>query len=422
MSFTQNRRQFVTSFPTIVAGAALGLNGAVAASDRITVAAIGIGKRNQNNISKFLEESDVQMVAACDCFAERRQTGKRMIDSHYGNSDCKTYRFHEEVLERKDIDAVLIGTGDRWHALLSMISARAGKDIYCEKPYSMTIGEGRALVNTTKRYGTVWQCGTQRKSNPGYKFIRDVVANGRVGKLHTITTSFGASGGWRGNAFPKPEAAPSPETFDYNRWLGQAPWRPYSSDGVKHWRLNWDTGAGPIADMGAHYLETAQWAREDEFTGPAEFEGEAVFRNDGGVNNIPYDYHVRASYPDGVRILMDPGPKGLRFSGDKGWIHLSDIGGITAKPASVLEGLTPPIAHWQIQTPHIRNFLDCMRSRKLTNSHPEIAQRVHTIIHCANLALRLGRRLQWNPKTERFVGDEAANNMLSRTMRAPWRV
>ena len=422
MSFQLTRRRFIASAPTIIGGAALGLNGAVPASDRITVAAIGIGGRNRHNISKFLEHSDVQMLASCDCFTDRRQSGKRMIDEHYGNSDCKTYRFHEEVLDREDIDAVLIGTGDRWHALMSMLAARAGKDVYCEKPFSLTISEGRALVNTTKRYGTVWQCGTQRKSNPGYKFVRDVVAEGRIGKLHTITTSFGASGGWRRNAFPKPEAGPSPETFDYDRWLGQAPWRPYSSEGVKLWRLNWDTGAGPIADMGAHYLETGQWARGDEFTGPVEFEGEAVFRSDGGINNIPYDYHVRARYPDGVRIRMDPGPKGLRFSGDKGWIHLTDLGVITANPGAVLEGLTPPEASWHIQAPHIRNFLDCMRTRKLPNSHPEIAQRVHTIIHCANLALRLGRRLKWDPKAELFVGDEAANNMLSRTMRAPWRV
>ena len=408
--------------PVIVPGAALGLGGAVPPSDRITLAGIGMGQRNRNNLRKFLEEKDVQVVANCDCFADRRELSKQMVDKEYGNTDCASYRFHEEVLDRSDIDAVLIGTGDRWHALMSMLAARAGKDVYCEKPFSMTIGEGRALVETTKRYGTIWQCGTQRKSNPGYKFLVDVVQSGRVGKVHTVTTSFGPDAGWLATARPKPQPAPDPNVFDYDRWLGPAPWAPYAEDRVRLWRLNWDTGAGAIADMGAHYLETAQWALGDQFTGPTEFEGEGVFRDDGGLSNIPYFYQVRARYPDGVRLYMDSNTKGLRISGDKGWIRLSDLGGITATPDSVLEGLELPNAHWQIQTPHIRNFLDSMRSRELTASHPEISQRVHSIVHCGNLALRLGRKLRWDPKAERFENDAEANCMLHRTMRAPWRV
>ena len=213
----------VAAAPLIVPGAALGLGGAVPPSDRITLGAIGLGQRNRNNLKKFLEEKDIQVVATCDCFADRRELSKRIVDETYGNKDCATYRFHEEVLDRADIDATLIGTGDRWHALLSMLAARAGKDVYCEKPFSMTIGEGRALVETTKRYGTIWQCGTQRKSNPGYKFLVDVVQSGRVGKVHTVTTSFGPDAGWLATARPKPQPAPDPNTFDYDRWLGTGP-------------------------------------------------------------------------------------------------------------------------------------------------------------------------------------------------------
>jgi predicted dehydrogenase len=419
------RRRFLggagATAPLVVPAAVLGLNGAVPPSDRITMAAVGMGARGRYVLGHFLVENDVRVVAVSDCFADRRAMGKEIVDRHYGNKDCVTYRFHEEALDRGDVDAVLIATGDRWHGVLSVLAARAGKDIYSEKPFCLTIAEGRALVETTKRYGTIWQCGTQRKSIPGYRIVVDAVHNGRIGKLHTITTSFG-DGGWRQDGFPAPEPEPAPEVFDYDRWLGQAPWAPYSPIRVKLWRLNWDTGAGAIADMGAHYFETAQWAHRSQFSGPVEFEGEGMFREQGGFNNTPYFYNVRARYADGVRLVMDPAPKGVRFDGDVGWIELSDFGEVTCFPASIMSGVKIPRSDWKVMKPHIRNFLDCTKSRKLPVSHPEIAHRAHTIIHCAGICLRLGRKVRWNPEAERFVGDDEANNMLSRTMRTPWRV
>ena len=329
--------------------------------------------------------------------------------------------FHEEVLERRDIDAILIATGDRWHAVLSTLAARAGKDIYCEKPISLTIGEGRAMAETIKRYGTVWQCGTQRKSIPGYRFVVDVVRGGKIGKLHTITASMG-DGPWRNNGLPTPENPPGPEIFDYDRWLGQAPWAPYSKARVALWRLNWDTSAGPIADMGPHYFEFAQWARGNELTGPVEYEGEAAFRPEHQFNEIPYFVDVRARYADGTRLLIDSKPKGVRFDGDRGWIQLLDEGRIDAHPPSVLKGLTVPETNWKVMGPHIRDFVTAVRTRGRTVSPPEVAQRAHTIVHCANLCLRLGRKLRWDPEKELFNGDDEANNMLSRAMRAPWQI
>lgn len=412
----------VVAAPSIVPAAVVGLNGAVPPSDRITLGAIGMGSRCRHVLGHFLNQTDVQVLAVCDCFADRRKMAKEMVDSHYGNTGCDAYRFHERILERDDIDAVLIGTGDRWHAPMSMLAVRAGKDVYCEKPFCLTIAEGRALVETVARYGAVWQCGTQRKSAPGYRFVVDVVRGGRIGKLHTITMSFGSGAGWRRNEFPAPEPEPDPGVFDYDRWLGQAPWAPYSSARVRLWRLNWDTGAGAIADMGAHFSEFAQWAYGNELSGPVEYEGEGRFHAEGGLHTIPYFYHVRARYADGTRILMDPGPKGVRFDGDEGWIRLSDEGEVTVESESIIKGLQPSEGHYKIVVPHIRNFLECVRSRELTASHPEIAHRAHTIPHCAGICLRLGRKLRWDPETERFAGDGEANNMLSRTMRVPWRV
>ncbi len=400
------------------AGASLAM---AAPSDRITMAIIGAGPRGMYVLGEFLKDAEVRFVAACDCFAERRAAAKELVDRHYGDSGCAAYRFHEEVLERRDIDAVLIATGDRWHAVLSALAARAGKDVYCEKPISLTIAEGRAMAETMKRYGTVWQCGTQRKSIPGYRFVVDVVRGGRIGKLHTITASMG-DGPWRNNGLAAPEKPPDPEVFDYDRWLGPAPWAPYSKARVALWRLTWDTSAGPIADMGPHYFEFAQWARGDETTGPVEYEGEAAFRPEHQFNEIPYFVDVRARYADGMRLLIDSKPKGVRFDGDRGWIQLLDDGRVEAHPPAVLKGLKVPESNWKVMGPHIRDFISAVRTRGRTVSPPEVAQRAHTIVHCANLCLRLGRKLRWDPARERFTGDEEANNMLSRAMRAPWRI
>ena len=408
--------------PLIVPASALGMGGATPPSDRIAVAAIGMGNRNRRNIQVFLAREDVRVVAVCDLFADRLEAARDLVDSHYGNADCAATRFHEEVLERDDIDAAVIGTGDRWHAVMSALAARAGKDAYCEKPFSLTIAEGRQLVDVTGRHGTVWQCGTQRRSNPGYAFVVNAIHSGRIGRLHTVRLSFGATGGWKRNSFAEPADAPDPEAFDYDRWLGQAPWAPYSPDRVRHWRLNWDTGAGAVADMGPHFIETVQWLRGDPLDAPVEYEGDAEFRTEGGINNIPYWYEIRTRYRDGLRLNMDTGRKGLRFEGDQGWIFLSDTGGIDARPDSVLAGLDPPDANFNIQGPHVQDFLECMRSRRQPVSNPEAAQRCHTIAHCANICLRLGRPVRWDPKAERFDGDAEANNMLYRTMRAPWRV
>ncbi len=408
--------------PLVVPASALGLGAATPPSDRIAVAGIGMGNRNRRNIQEFLDQEEVRVVSVCDLIADRRSHAKQLVDGHYGNDDCAATRFHEEVLERDDIDAVVIGTGDRWHGVMSSLAAQAGKDVYCEKPFCLTISEGRRLVEVTRQYGTVWQCGTQRRSNPGYKFLVNTILSGRVGSLHTVRLSFGASGGWKQNSMAGPESPPDPEVFDYDRWLGQSPWAPYSADRVRMWRLNWDTGAGAVADMGPHFIETVQWLRGDPLDAPVEYHGESEYRDEGGINNIPYWYDIRARYRDGLRLNMDTGRKGLRFVGDEGWIFLSDSGGIDAKPDSVLAGLDPPDANYVIQEPHVRDFLTCMRSRKQPLSNPEAAHRSHTIAHCANICLRLGRTVRWDPRAERFEGDAEANNMRYRTMRTPWRV
>jgi predicted dehydrogenase len=404
--------------PWCVPSRALGEGGAVAPSNRITLAVIGLGGRNMSNLGHFLAQDDVQCLAVCDCFADRRQNAKATVDRHYGNRDCRATRFHEELLDRRDVDTLLIATGDRWHAMLSMLAARAGKDAYCEKPSCLTIAEGRALVDTTRRYGTVWQCGTQRRSNGAYRFVVEAIRKGVIGKLRLITAFLGD---WGGTGVARPEKQPDPDVFDYDRWLGQAPWAPYSPVRVALWRNHWDLAGGLIADMGAHYFDFAQWAHDSERSGPVEYEGTGVWPGDGFAN-VPFEVDVRARYADGVGLRVRCGDKGVRFQGDEGWIHCSDGGDITAEPKSILRQRSVPKVDWAFMGDHVRNFLSCVKSRKPTASHPELAHRAHTMVHCANLCLRLGRKLRWDPVAERFVGDEDANRMLSRTMRPPWRV
>jgi predicted dehydrogenase len=420
-----NRRTFLRDIsgaaaaPMIVAADVLG-RGATPPSDRIVMGIIGAGPRGMYVLTHFMKESDVRMVAVADCFANRREEARQLIDKTYGTRGCASYRFHEELLGRSDIDAVLIATGDRWHSVLSVLAARCGKDIYCEKPISLTIGEGRAMAETIKSLGTVWQNGTQRKSIPGYGFVRDVVNSGRIGKLHTITASMGA--GWTvyGQATPAPP--PDPSVFDYERWLGQAPWAPYSPLRVQAWRNNWDTSGGPIVDMGPHYCEFAQWVHGERLSVPVEYQGTAAFLNRREFQNTPYFVNVTARYDDGVTLMIDSKPKGVRFDGEKGWVQLFDEGRVESEPESVLQGLQPPEANWKVMHPHIRNFLECVRTRETPVSSVETAQRAHTIVHCANLALRLGRRLRFDPQTELFFADDEANNMLVRGMRAPWSI
>ncbi len=404
--------------PCVVPSSAMGRSEKPAASERVTLGVIGLGNRNRSNLAHFLAQTDVQCVTVCDCFADRRAVGKKIVDDHYGTTDCTATRFHEDLFDRDDIDALLIGTGDRWHAVLSVLAAKAGKDVYCEKPFCLSIAEGRELVNVTKRYGTVWQCGTQRRSNASYHFVANLIRQGRIGKLHTITAVLG---GWSGNGVAKPEPVPDPEVFDYDRWLGQAPPAPYSKLRVQLWRNNWDTGGGVIPDMGAHYFDFAQWANDSELTGPLEYEGTAEWPK-GGFTQVPFSVDVQARYANGVRLLMTNGEKGVRFDGDEGWIRLVDTGEITAEPRSILASRSVPGVHWSFMAGHVRNFLDCFRSRRLTVSHPELAQRAHTIAHCANITLRLGRKVRWDSDNERFIDDSQANRMLERSMRPPWQV
>ena len=405
--------------PLILPGHVFG-RGAPAPSERIVLGVIGYGGRCGAILPHFLAFDDVRCVAVADCRAERLALAKRVVDTHHGTQDCAAHADFRELLGRRDVDAVLIATGDRWHTPLSILAAKAGKDIYCEKPVSMTIAEGRALADTMARYGIVHQTGHQRRSVGSYAFQVEVARSGMIGKVHTVLCQV-----WEGPTVARDTPQPVPAGFDYDMWLGPVPWRPYSPAFVNGWNYFWDTGAGPVIGMGCHYTDIAQWGLLRDDTGPVTYAGTATWKPDA-YSDTPVTADCCGTYADGVKIVLRSSgafqDRYIRFVGTEGWIQVDDeTDRVTAEPASILTLQQGGGTSWANASAHIRDFLDGIRTRRPTQCNPEVAHRAMTICQAWSISLRLGQKLGWDPATERF-NLETANQMLWREPRAPWRL
>jgi len=411
--------------PQIIPGSALGLNGAVPPSGRVTLGGLGIGSRGTSVLRSFLSESDVQFLAICDVRNERRETIKTLADQQYGNHDCAMYSDQEELWARKDIDAVLIATGDRWHALLSITTARSGKDVYCEKPCSMTIAESRALADTFQRLGRIYQAGTQRRNGPNFVRAFELVRSGKLGKLQTLHAEAGPGERWAPlttHDWLPAEPEPAKQVCDWDRWLGPSPWRPYNSQYVQgRWRGYFDFHGGGILEWGSHTADLCQWAGDVDGTAPVEYEPEGM----GGIT----PYSIRCRYANGLRlVLRDKGFLGLgschiRWEGDAGWVETADSGKIEV--SANLRGerieVSPEEAR-RATANHVRDFINCVKSRKQPRSNALAAGQAHIACHAVYIAFQLGRKLTFDPATDTFVGSDEANRMRSRAMREPWRI
>ncbi len=426
-----NRRHFlkraagvsvaVVGFPYLVRSSALGNAGSVAPSGRITLGFIGTGDHGRNvNMKNFLVNADAHALAVCDVDPVNRNIARDMVNKKYGNADCATYSDFREVLARDDIDAVMISTPDHWHVPISIAAAKAGKDVECEKP-TLTIEEGRVLCETMQRYGRVFQWSTEDRSVDVYHRMCELVRNGRIGKVHTIRVELPSGPDTQGDPTPMPV----PDGFDYNMWVGPAPWAPYTK-GRCHWNFRWiqDYSGGMLTDWGAHLLDGAQWGNDTEHTGPVEVDGKGEFWRDG-LYNTAKEFNIEYKYANGVQLIITSGTPSLRFEGSEGWIgNRGWRAPLQAEPKSILNSVIGPneIHLYTCQGGEQRNFLDCVKSRKDCYFPPEIGQRCFTIAHIGNISMLLGRKLRWDPDNEKFIGDEQANRMLSRTMRSPWRL
>ena len=400
--------------PQVVPGSVLGKDGGIAPSERIVLGAIGIGHRGSYVLGCFLEEPDVQFVAVCDIKAERRKAIKKKADDRYGNRDCATYRDLRELLGRSDLDAVLIATGPNWHATASILAARAGKDVYCEKPCSKNIAQSLALAETFRRTGRVFQAGTQRRSLPNFAFAVDLARRGKLGNLQTLYAHPAGlrtvSSGW---AAAEPE--PGKDQVDWDLYLGPAAWRPYNKsllDGFNFEKGGGLTGGGCL-EWGSHCVDLCQWANDADRTAPVEFE--------------PQGNRLLARYANGVKLIMrDDGwlPLGscpVRFEGASGWVETGDDGDIAASDNRLLIGKRAKVSGYPANF-HVRDFLDCVKSRGQTRANADVACQSHIACHAANVALFLGRKLKYDPVKNEFIGDEQANRLRSEALREPWRL
>lgn len=396
--------------PSLVSASVLGRAGTVPPSERIVMGATGLGGRGTYDMGAFMNNADVQMVAVCEVNGARRQAGKARVDRKYGNADCQAYRDLRDLLARPDIDAVLFATGDNWHSMATILACRAGKDIYCEKPLSITIAESRAVVNAVHRHARVFQCGTQRRNIARFRFAVELAQSGRLGKLQVLQAEKAPMNPEYDETWLAPEPEPDKEVFDWNQWLGPAAWRPYNHIYPTRgfWGANLDFSGGAICEWGSHTADLCQWANNADDTGPVEFE--------------PWQGSVVAHYANGVRLEFVKGvwPLDVKFIGSEGWVYVDDDGNLETHPASLR-------AHRKFGTGypaenHVRQFLDCVKSRAQPISHAEVAHRSITVCHAANLCLRLNRPLRWNPAKEEFVGDDQANRLRARTIREPWQI
>jgi predicted dehydrogenase len=411
----------------------MGANGATPPSERITIGCIGVGRMGSGHVMGCLQKEDLRVLAICDARESNRERSKQRVDQKYGGRTCATYADFRELLDRPDMDAVVIATGERWHPLIAIEAARRGKHIYCEKPMAVTVEEAKALREAVRRHNVVFQFGTQQRSSHYFRHGVELAINGRIGRLHTVAIA--STGGGPYKPLPPEQIAPVPAGFDYDMWLGPAPWEPYSDLRVSlHWLNIFDYGLGHIAgSWGIHDVDIAQWVNQSQYTTPVSVEATGELYND--IRDTAHSYDIEYKYANGVRVNMTDlftakkrypqfrqGGMASLFLGDKGWVYVSREG-MRSFPESLVQSTIGPNENRVVfSNDHKRNFIDAIRSGEPTISPVDVAACDEMICQMGHIAVLRKRLLTWDPVREEFTDDLEANRMLSRPMRAPWRL
>jgi predicted dehydrogenase len=414
------------SFPSLIPASALGQDGQAAPSDRIRMALIGCGGQGKFDLKNHLGARGAYFTAVCDIQDARRQEAKSIVDKRNGNADCSVTGDFREILNRRDIDAVLVVTQDHWHAAIATAAAKAGKDLYCEKPLGVSVAESRAIVEAVRKHKRVFQTGTQQRSDRKFRFACELALNGYLGALKGIQVA--AEGPKFKRTYRKPTGEePVPAGFDYDMYLGPAPMKPYNAG--RHawpdWYLIWDYCAGFIVNWGVHHLDIANWGYPAFATELCELEFTGSYRNDGLTDNIN-GWTGEFRLANGLRIGYsdddNPHKHGIRFEGTEGWVHV-DRARITAGPKSLLDVEFKSGDRRLVEsTNHYHGFVDCIRTRRDPVSNVESGHQASLLGLIAEISCRLKRKLAWDPKAERFVNDAEADALLTRPMRAPWKL
>ena len=450
------RRNFITkvsatSAITFLAPSILpsGVYGKTKANNKINIGQIGCGRiARSHDMPGVMQYENARLIAVCDVDINRMKDAKKLVEDYYNNKtgsnnvvDVKMYEDYKELLLNKDIDAVVISTPDHWHAQPAIEAALAGKDIYLQKPTSLTVEEGRVLSDVIQKKATILQVGTQQRSMPQFRIAAELVRNGRIGKLHTV--KIGLPGDPSGPEAFKMEV---PSNLNYDMWLGQTPLMDYTEIGVHpkegYSRPGWlrieQFGAGMISGWGQHHYDSAAWGMDTELTGPVSVQAVAEFPK-SGLWNVHGDFMSRAEYENGVTMYTSSGgyTNGIKYIGSDGWIFVSR-GSYTAsasdpvaanKSSKALDASDPKILSSVIGPNEIQlyksdeqhgNWLDCIESKKPPISTVEIGHRACSVCLITHISMKLNRKLNWNPKTEKFINDDEANSMLTRSQRKPF--
>lgn len=405
------------------------LVGNYAMVDQIRVGGIGIRGRGMADLRMMLGDDRVKFVAIADVRDSAREMVKSAVDKHYGNNECVMHKDPAEILARKDIDALLIATSDRWHGLMAMWAAQSGKDMYIEKPGAMSIMESYAMADNVRRYGVVYQSGAQRRNQFAFEFAVGLARSGKLGRLLAVhadtaiglgSVDEGGHGWWAEDA-----PVPDPLVFDWDKWLGPCLWRPYNSNYADRGRGQfWDFHAG-LLEWASHTVAAAQWAADMEHTEPVEYEPEGgIFRGDGLISR----YNINCRYANGVKLVLRNhswnllGSCSNRFEGTEGWVETGDSGRIEV--SDNLKSLLPKRQgkRYDPTYAHIQDFLNCVRSRSQPRANAEVTCHTHVASHAAWICAQLNRKLTWDPAKRMFINDEEANRMRSRAYREPWRM
>lgn len=415
------RRQFLTTAGAALSAPAIIPSSAFGANDRISVGTVGVGPQGRAVMEMFMASPDARVVAVCDVNALRREDARNRVNAVYGDQGCAAYGDFRELIARDDIDVIHCAAPDHWHVLVALEAARAGKDMYIEKPMALALKHDQALRDAVQRYGNIFQFGTQHRSETVFRFACELVRNGRIGKLQTMRVALEASK--RRPNFP---AMPVPEWLDYEMWLGPAPVAPFTENRIinQYWWHISDYTLGFVAGQNIHFGDIAMWGSGNELSGPVEVEGWGVFPEEG-LCDCAVAYNVRHTFANGVVMHFTDDKEnrqGIRFEGTEGWVFV-DLGFIDAEPKSLLKTVFEPgEPRLYRSNNHVQNLLDCVRTRREPICPVEQAVRSDTICHLSDIAMRLKRPLKWDPDRECFIGDDEANGMLDRAMRSPWTV
>jgi hypothetical protein len=413
--------------PFVVRASALGAEGRPAPSNRIGIGHIGVGGRGGYLLSVMLGSDEAQVIAVSDTDTARRNGARKRIEGHYTQKSpgtyagCKDYKDFRELLERRDIDGVVIASPDHWHGLMTARAAEAGKDVYCEKPMAGTIAEGRAAADAIARYGRVFQTGSHERSTGNCRYACELVRNGRLGKVHTIRTYLPTGDNRSGAAGP----VPVPDGFDYDMWLGPRPYAPYHPKRC-HGNFRWvlDYSDGELTDRGAHVNDIALLGAGPLLVGPVEIEGRGKFMQDP-LFDVPYEYHIEYTYANGLKIITESsGTRGIRWEGTDGWLFCEIHGGaLKSEPQSIIKSaIGPGEVHLGRSAGHGQDWINAIKTRGPTMAPAEDGHRTASFCHLAVIALQLGRKIKWDLVKERFVDDPEADRMIGRPMRPPWRL